>query len=237
MSLFLDLPATAAHNVTTPSHASLDIVSDIELSGRITIDDLSPASQVAILSKMPGSGATGYRFRMETTSELDYAWGDGAFSGDKRSTASLSSVGVVVGDKVWVKVTHDVDDGASDDSLTFWYSLDDTNIEAEVSWTQLGNVKKHGSTTSISTNSQALQVGSHQNGTPWEGGMYRVVAKDGIDGTVVADFAGDDFTLGDSDTDTAVDSTGKTWTINGTAAEIRDDTLVELRGSIPIPGI
>ena len=42
-----------------------------------------------------------------------------------------------------------------------------------------------------------------------------------IDGSnLVAHFDGDDFTAGDGDTDTAVDSTGRTWTLEGPAADI-----------------
>lgn len=43
-------------------------------------------------------------------------------------------------------------------------------------------------------------------------------------GTAVADFNADDFTVGDGATDTAEDSTGKTWTINGAGSEILSDS-------------
>ena len=69
-----------------------------------------------------------------------------------------------------------------------------------------------------------LMVGARNAGgtaSPTAGNFYQ--ARLQVDGGTVAHFDAGDFTLGDSDTDTAVGSGGKTWTIHAAASEIKDE--------------
>ncbi len=80
------------------------------------------------------------------------------------------------------------------------------------------------------TSTDTPSVGGNANfDNPLAGRLYQVVVKSSIDGTTIAHFNANDFTLGDSDTATAADGTGKTWTINGVNSEIKADAVVTVK--------
>ncbi len=179
---YLHLPGVAGNMVSSPDSAALSIAGDIDIICRVTPEAWD--NSTVLVSKMPDSGLFGYRFKSQASKALVYAWGDGsAFSGDK----ALTPHALVDGEPTWVRVTHDVDDGASDDLITFYTSHDVTNDPDQVTWAVLGTLT-NGSATSIGDDATGLQLGQFTAATgPFLGGIYRAVIKDGIDGTVVFD--------------------------------------------------
>ncbi len=87
-------------------------------------------------------------------------------------------------DRLWVRVTLDVDNGSGGYDLTFYYSDDDAE-----SWIQIGSTITGGITTSIASASIPLEVGTRWGGVnnPMLGRVYRAKVFDGIDGTLVFD--------------------------------------------------
>ena len=87
-------------------------------------------------------------------------------------------------------------------------------------WVQLGLTRSGAATTSIRITTSILEVGSDRTGgrSRSDVDIRSGQVFDGIDGILAADFNADDFRTNDSDTDTAVDSTGKAWTIHGASS-------------------
>lgn len=221
MSKYLYLPGTNGVNASTPDHSSLDIAGDIDLRARIAPDDWSPSGQKNVLYKTSNSATTGYGFGLSGGSNglIWMTWDP--TSGGVISTVSNTAVSFAYPDVGWIRVTLDV----SEYTVTYYTSTDQTNDYTAVTWAQLGTTDTGTGPTDIETNALALLVGGQGPGgfNAFVGRVYRAVALNGIGGTVAADFNADDFQVGDSGGDTAVDSTGKTWTINGATAEIRSD--------------
>ncbi len=218
---FLDLPGTSSHSASTPDHASLDITGDLEVITRLSADDYTPVGNQRIVDKV-----NAYNLIKLPGSDLRFEWHDGTSFLSEASSVTLDSVGIVDQQVIWLRATLDVDNGASDAEVKFFYSTNSTDDPTEVVWIQLGSTQLVGATTSIRTTTDDLFIGieSIGDGERWDGRIYRSQVNDGIGGTLVADFDGNDFAIGESDTDTAVDSTGKTWTINGDVSIILPDT-------------
>ncbi len=209
--------------VTTPDHSSLNIAGDIEMVMQVQIDDLSNGP--GLIDKMASND--GYRVMVFSNGAIQLAWGDGASQHFWSSFASA-----VTSATNWIRVTLDVDNGASGHTMTFETSTDPINLlPANVSWT-LDRTRIFGGVTSISANTgNPLRHGVRDGIFNLDGSLYRVWVYDGIGGTLVAGFNANDFAVGDTHTDTAVDTTGKTWTINGTASVIVDTVITECQVS------
>ncbi|MCA1572820.1 MAG: hypothetical protein LC798_21510 [Chloroflexi bacterium] len=84
-----------------------------------------------------------------------------------------------------------------------------------ITWTQLG-IDRTIAIASIFSGTSILELGSQLAGTsnPLSGNLYRAQVRNGIDGTVVADY---DPSLAVAPYATFTDSTGKVWTFNRSA--------------------
>ncbi len=209
---YLDLPGTATHYASTPDHASLDITGDIDLRVRVALDDWTPAATEGLLAKATAAGNNrAYKFVVDTAGLLVLQWStDGSLP--LVTEVSTVATGIADGAAKHVRATLDVDNDASGYDVNF-YTSDNGAV-----WTQLGTTVVGGATTSIAATTAILEVGTGGNVGGLQnasGTFYEAQVLDGIDGTLVADFDAADFNAGDTDTDTAVDATGKTWTING----------------------
>lgn len=104
------------------------------------------------------------------------------------STANLTIDGNT---PFWVKVTVDVDNGASGYDVKFWYAtFDPTTYDEPTSWTQLGDtVTGAGAISLNTTGSLRLDIGAFFNGGfgKWRGNIHRYIYRDGIDGATIAD--------------------------------------------------
>ncbi len=212
----LDLPGTGGHFAETPDHASLDITGDIRLIADVSLADVTPAVEERLIFKWSGTERS-YGMAIGTTGLVRIQWSTNGV--DQPVLSSSVAIPYVADQRFQVRADFDVDAGASDKEVTFF-----TRLPGEA-WVQLGSVINQAGTTSIHSGTEALSVGASDGGGfgGVEGQLYAAQVFDGIGGspTLVADFNANDFSIGDSDTDTAVDSTGKTWTIRGTGSFIR----------------
>lgn len=202
----LYLPGTSGNYVSTPDHADLDITGDLDLRVRVAPDDWTPSANSTLISKWGTSGEFSYNFDLKTTGELRLSWStDGTAASSESSTAAT---GATDGAVKWVRVTLDVDNGAGAYEVKF-YTSDDGET-----WTQLGSTVTGGATTSINAGTLQLALGAQSTDVNrLVGKFYRGQVYDGIGGTLAADFRGD---LGNV-SPRFRDSTGKVWTINGSA--------------------
>ena len=186
---YVAFPGTADNYLSSPSTPALDITGDIEMTVRIRAVDYSPSATQSLMGKHSGGAANGgYALTLFIGSGFPtFRTSNGTVALNVSATASLNLV-VTDGDLVWLRMTADVDDGASDATVTFYWSTDDTNDPDAVSWTQLGAVVKPGQVIVIAVSATNAAVGSSSGGSSnFDGDIYRGRIQDGIGGGVVFD--------------------------------------------------
>jgi hypothetical protein len=208
---YLYLPGVAGNYASTPDSAANSITGDIDIRVRVSLDDWTPSAIQMLAAKYVTTGnQRSFRFYMNTSGALQFDWSiDGVTAIQKSST---SATGVTDGAEKWVRVVLDVDNGASGNDIKFYLSDDG------LSWTQLGNTVTTATATSIYDGAGGFEVGSNAGGlNALAGRIYRVIIKNGIDGTTVVDFNAADAT--NEAASFASSTTGETWTVNKTGAK------------------
>lgn len=202
---------SAGNYVSTPDSVAVSITGDIDIRMAISLADWTPAGLGYVVSKYAGAGSRSWLFGVAADGTLQYEW---SVDGTALETARNSSVatGIADGSQSWIRVTHDVDNGSGQNTVRFFLSGDGST------WTQLGTDSVAAGTTSIFDSAAAIEFPGFSNGA---GGLpatvYGVQLRNGIDGTLVANF--DPKAAGRGRT-TVLGSTGEVWTLNGTAALI-----------------
>jgi hypothetical protein len=202
----IDLPGASGDYVSTPDSAQLSITGDIDIRAKVTPDDWTPSATQYIAGKWNSNGTLrDYILSLRDTGALAIDWYDSG--GTARSL--VSDVPSLSG-TLWVRVSLDVDNGASDADARFYTSTDGAT------WTQSGATKSLGATSSIRDTAAACVIGARDgDGTlAFAGKIYRAQIYDGIAGTLVADFNPTEWTVGSS---TYTDDQGNVWTLQGNA--------------------
>ncbi len=221
LAKYLYLPGVAGNYASTPDSAANSITGDIDIRARVAPADWTPAAAQAIVGK--DSGATtanrSYLFYLNTDGTLHLLWstnGQDAGSFDKASTVAT---GFTDGDSRWVRAVLDVNNGAAGNDVKFYTAAD--SATEPTSWTQLGTTVTTAGNTSIFDGNGVLDIGARtSSGTlQFSGKIYRASIYSTIGGTTpVVDFNASDAT--DGAASFVSQTTGETWTINGTGARL-----------------
>ncbi len=216
------ITGTASY-IDTPDHVDFD-VTDLEVQALVAFTDYTPANDHWVLEKIQ-SGTDAFYARISDTGQTTP--GALAIFDTTNTFEADADPGLTNTVKYWLRWVLDVDNGAADADADFYWSPHTTDDRTAVSWTQLGSTISLGSTTSLGTGNSVLSIGRNNvSGHGALGGnIYQVILLDGIGGSEVAHFNAGDFSVGDNgtDTDTAVDVTGKTWTLRGAPTVIESD--------------
>jgi hypothetical protein len=168
----------AASSVSTPDSAALDITGDIDIRTQVAATDWTPVFNTSVVGKWSGTQQS-YAFYVNSSGLLEFKWSTtGADTITKQSTVST---GLTDGSTKWIRVTLDIDNGASGNDVKFFTSDNGTT------WTQLGSTVTTAGVTSIFSSTSTLEIGANQGGTNFAGTFYRTQVRNGIDGTVVFD--------------------------------------------------
>ena len=201
MTTALRLTGASGEYVSTPDTTSLRLTSDLCLVAHVALDDWTPTAPNYVVDK-----AQTYRLYVNTTGGLAYYFYYASNRGPYDSTVAPT---VSNGEALWIAVTHD----KAALTCKFWTSSDGS------SWSQLGATIT-GLYPLMSDTGDELAVGAYASGTfPLTGNVYYAAVYSGIgantapaQGTLVAEF------------NPALpiepryrDSTGKIWTLNGSA--------------------
>lgn len=201
------LPGVTGNHISAPDAAANRITSDFSIVSRISVADYTPASPIAIFGKSQDSATVSYRMDINVGGGiLLYTSPDGTVANRIARTSSVA-IPASDGQTCWIRVDMDVDNGASGNTATFYYSFTNTNDPSLVSWTQLGTPQVVAGVTSIFSGSAPVLIGSTNGGTSnnWEGNVLYSALYSGIMGTQVVKF---DASL--------CDQTGYTDTLNST---------------------
>jgi hypothetical protein len=206
---YVYLPGSVGDFLSVPDENALDITGDIDIRARIARDNWT-SPHAAIIAKWSESSSRSFFFRVENnTGRLNLFWTpDGTFASSIVKTSSVAPT-VANGASLWVRVTLDVDNGASGNDVKFFTSNDGVN------WTQLGTTVTTAGVTSIFAGTDPVRIGRAVNTISFNGKVYAAQIWDGIEGsggTKVLDIDCDVITDGSATSFTAV--TGQTVTIN-----------------------
>ena len=150
------LPGSTGNYASSPDSVATSVTGDITLTIKVALDDWSSAL-IALLGKWSASPQFSYVLRLSATGFLTFLWSeDGTAS---KSEACNVVVPFLDGEVGSVRVTMDVDNGASDAEIKFWISTDG------VTFTQLGATDTNGSTTSIFDGTTPIGLGARSGGT------------------------------------------------------------------------
>lgn len=204
----LYLPGTSGNYASTPIWDSSWTLADHCVIWHGTLDDVSPSSHQTLCGNY--SGGNGFILRIDPITS-DYLRTYISSGVTTISDVKLSSV-FSDGEEMWVAVTNALT-GSYSMTSKFWYSSDGT------SWSQLGSTQVDSGTASTAT--ADMWVGSYDSAAAvsMSGKVYDVEFYTGIgantapgQGTLVAEFRAD------APIEPRYrDSTGKIWTLNGSA--------------------
>lgn len=198
---------------STPDNAALDITGDIEMAADIAPTQWPPATDQTVMGKYMDSTANrSYRLDVLTTGKIRITW-----STDGTNNFSISSavpVDIIGGERVSIRVTFDVNNGAGGRTATFYTAAGGTNLNGP--WVQLGSAQTTATVTSIFSGTAALEVGSRNGGNNrFIGQIFAARVRNGIGGTIVANPF---FQSQAPGTTNFVDSAGRTWTVQAGAS-------------------
>ena len=212
---YLYLPGVAGNYASTPDAAALDITGDMEVVMRMSCPDWSPTATGQIICK-DNASAGGRSWGLDLLNNGGLRWvasaGGTAINVNVATSTFPGSTVLLNGGVYWLKVTFDVDNGASGNDVRFWYAADQPT--EPTSWTQIGTTQTTAGVTSIANTATAVVLGDRTvSASPLQTSIYRAIVRNGIGGTTVFDA---DFTTGiTSGGQTSFTcTTGQTVTIN-----------------------
>ena len=188
---YLYLPGVSGNSSSAPSITAYNINGDLEIELDIALVTLSPTTNSYILARGVGDPNRAFFLSLQSTGAPRLSWyptGSAASAVNAISTATLASVGISAGQRFGLKVTLDVDNGASGNDVRFWYSTNNGS-----SWTQLGSTITNSGVTSLPTVTASMNINPNLGGTELAASVYRCIVRNGIGGTTVFDA---DFTTG-----------------------------------------
>lgn len=215
--VYMTLDGSDPADATTPDHASLDVPGDIDLRWEGHLDNWANPDDPALIAKWNPTGDQRSYMLAINSGFLDILWStDGTLT---NALELFTDVPIpIISGRLAVRATLDVNNGAGGRTATFY-----TAPTIAGPWTQLGSTQTASGTTSIHPGTAVLQVGGATEPAflvPVSGRVYAAEVRNGIAGTVVAN---PDFGAQAPGATSFADSTGKTWTLNGTAEIIGFD--------------
>lgn len=206
---YLNLTGATDERATTPDAAALDITGDIDIRMELSLDNWSGGSdsmELAAKFDVMGNNRSWLVYLTGNT-QIAYRW-----SADGSATTESQSDTIYLPHYVRraIRITHDVNDGAGNNVVTFY-----TADSIEGPWTEI-SADTNAGTTSIFSSNAAVEIGDIADllGDNLPGRIYKAQIYNGINGTLVADA---DFTVVAAGSSSFVDSEGLTWTVGGTA--------------------
>jgi hypothetical protein len=172
-----------ARAVCVPTTAANTITGDIDIRVDVSLDSWTATGEQVLVSKYGSSGNRTFRFHVSS-----FAGNKPQIEWSPDGTTLLSAVPSTFtipadGTRKWLRVTLDVDNGASGRTIRFYDSTDG------VTWTQIGTDVVQAGVTSLYNSTIEWQVAARGGylggGLLSNGKFYHVEARNGIDGPTV----------------------------------------------------
>lgn len=176
----LMLAPDATAQTRSLTNAEIGTWTDLDLRLDIAADDWTPSATASLCGQWGGAGTYGHRLRLLSTGGLRYEWSnDGTAINTANSTATL---GFADGARRMIRVTHDINNGASGNTVTFWHKTPEADT-----WTQLGSpVVTAGVTTIARPSARQFELGGTGSTSIVPGKYYGIEYLDNINGGYVS---------------------------------------------------
>lgn len=176
----LVMPSSGNQGGVVPSLAAYAFNNDLDIIIKLTPVGSWGSLSGNLLYRGVGGGSSGDRYGLTVSSGLLSYYGTTASV--RSATANLSSV-FSSGATGWVRVTVDIDNGASGHDVKFYTSPDGST------WTQLGTTVTVAGTLTYNTTATQMNVASYFGSVSplLSATLHRAIVKNGIDGTTVFD--------------------------------------------------
>lgn len=185
---YMDMPGSANY-IRAADSTGLSITGDIDLRVRVALDDWTPATVNQLVTKWINSvSPTQQSFRFSVQNSSGRLALDLSSSGSNTLTATSSASPTVSdGATLWVRVTW----RASDGRTQFFTASGATTTPVAADFTQLGTNLTLNAAGTIYDSTADINIGAYNSGAtnPAAGNFYRVQIRNGIDGTLVADWS------------------------------------------------
>jgi len=205
---YLDVPGVGY--AQTVDAAQIDITGDIDVRFDATLKDWTGHDGTTELIGKHALGGQRSWLLMATAGVLRWEW---SADGSATFTADSEPIKSDPAGRLAVRVTHDVNNGASGNTVTFYTS---TSIDGP--WEQHGEPVIASGTTSLFNSSAALRVGDAMGGVAFTnpyGKIWAAQVYNGINGTTAADI---DFRVQTVADTSFTGDDGLTWTTEGGAS-------------------
>jgi hypothetical protein len=232
---YLGVSGATGNNATTADSVANSITGDLDVRVKLAPVSWASGATQRVVSKWKSASVRSYEMSLNSAGKVELGWSTDGTSGGSISHLSTTAVGFSAGTAGWIRATLDVDNGSSNDALTFYTSTDGS------SWTQLGAVSQDGSTTTIADSTASVMVGSDSatptSGSPVNGKIYYAEIRNGINGTVANSF--DPGRAAATSASSWSASTGESWTLTrsgSSPADVQADLTVSSVSGIPSGG-
>jgi hypothetical protein len=212
---YLDLTGSNSDYAETADVAALDITGDLDVRLDASFANWLPpilsltSGSVEMIGKFSGTGQKSW-WLGSRNGLLYFEW---SADGTNSLSASSTLPPVIPGSgRLAVRVTLDVDNGASGNTVRFYTAA---NLDAP--WTQLGAAVTQAGTTSVFSSTSPVRIGNATGFTfaqPF-GRVHSAEIRNGLWGTVVAQPY---FSAQSVGVTSFSDSPGRTWTMNGASS-------------------
>lgn len=172
----LVVAAGTANQRSGPQLAGPNITGDLDVRVNLRMPSYAPGETQAIAGKWTNDASRSWLFLIGPTGLLRYNWfaADGTTIGDKQATVALTAPDNT---DLWVRVVHDIDNGASGNDVKFYTSTDGAT------WTPVGSTITSSGTTAITPSTSRYTLGKRGSNALTAGTrLYEVQVRDGIGG-------------------------------------------------------
>lgn len=213
---------------STPDNAALDVTGDIDLRADATLLTYTGANYQYLVAKWQASGNLSYLLGISNLGKIQIAWSNNGTT-VLASESTVTMLGAVnFNQRVAVRATLDVDNGAAGNTATFY-----TAPTISGPWTVLGAPVVTAGVTSIFNSTSILESGTQLGGTLSKafGTIHAIEVYNGIAGTVVANPV---FSAQAPGTTSFTDAAGRLWTMNSPTGYITGGNTSSIAQVTPI---
>lgn len=175
--LFLSLNAQQNNYLYTQIEPSNVIINDITIYLKVSLDYWIYGLSQTFVAQWSG-GNKNWLFGIDGSGDLYYKYStDG--SAEVIKTIASSTI-FVDGHTYWIKVTHDVDNGASGNDVIFYYALNE-DIVPDGRWMKIGSTQTTAGAVTRYESTSNIEIGSNSGGSDVAGGViYYVIIEKGV---------------------------------------------------------
>ncbi|MEU2799061.1 hypothetical protein [Streptomyces sp. NPDC007117] len=223
---WVNLPGTGTNAITTPDHAALTVTGDLDLRLDAALDSWREEMSLAGRYQSTGSQRS-WILRTNDAGQLYFRWSPDGLLINAITVTSTDPVPAHNGQRLCVRVTLDVDNGAGGATVRFY-----TGQHLTGRWHPLGTPVTTAATTSVFDGTEGIQIGAVPafNSLCMRGSLYGMQLYNGIGGTLAVDL--DVAAAGADPGDPSfTDATGLVWTTRDGAALTNEH--VRMAGEVP----